>query len=226
MVDIVEEIVSDEKDVKRLRLFQKLLPIIIIFTIITAIGIAGYNYYKNEQQAHNQEIGDLLLDVISNQVQDPEIIESTLQDIVANSNNRTSELAALKLALDSFYQGQESDSIDKIEAIAVNSEYLEETTAFARIVFVSMKLDKKQLDEAEKSKIQNMLQYFSDDSKIFYGNALLLKGLFFYKIGQFEHSRDTAGKIVQLPKASQIVRQQAAALLTMIKYEHPNSNKG
>ena len=50
MADILDEVLNDEKDEKRLLLFRKLFPLIIILTIIIAIFMAGFSWYKNSEK--------------------------------------------------------------------------------------------------------------------------------------------------------------------------------
>ena len=47
MADILDEVLNDEKDEKRLLLFRRALPAIIITTIFIAIAMTGYSWYKN-----------------------------------------------------------------------------------------------------------------------------------------------------------------------------------
>ena len=46
MTDILDEILNDEKDAKRLQIFRKILPIVITLTIITAIFMAIYSWFS------------------------------------------------------------------------------------------------------------------------------------------------------------------------------------
>ena len=59
-----------EKDEKRLALFRKALPTIIVATIIVAVAMTGYGWYKNRIVEHNKEIGDMFIDLASGQVDD------------------------------------------------------------------------------------------------------------------------------------------------------------
>ena len=56
MSDILEEILNDEKEAKRLKLFRKLFPAIITLTIIVALGIAGYSWFLQAKTTHNRAL--------------------------------------------------------------------------------------------------------------------------------------------------------------------------
>jgi hypothetical protein len=84
MSDILEEILNDEKDAKRLKLFRKLFPAIITLTIIIALGIAGYNWFLQAKATHNQEIGDSFVQLIS----DESLTQRKLENIQWNEKQQ------------------------------------------------------------------------------------------------------------------------------------------
>ena len=79
MADILDEVLNDAKDEKKLILFRKLLPIIIIFTIVIAIAIATYTLYTNKKAEHNRKIGDMFVEIISGEYGDNATIISALK---------------------------------------------------------------------------------------------------------------------------------------------------
>ena len=72
------EVLNDEKDEKRLALFRKTLPTIIVATIFIAVAMACYGWYKNRIVEHNKETGDMFIDLASGQVADLSVRNNSL----------------------------------------------------------------------------------------------------------------------------------------------------
>ena len=91
MSDILEEILNDEKEAKRLKLFRKLFPAIITLTIIVALGIAGYSWFLQAKTTHNQEIGDSFIQLISDESKNTKLFNEILKEIETNHKSKLSE---------------------------------------------------------------------------------------------------------------------------------------
>ena len=87
MADILDEVLSDTKDEKRILLFRQLLPKIIFLMFLGVIGITSYNWYKNKTKEHSQQLGDILVNVILNEVSDKDLASNSLNHIIV-SNER------------------------------------------------------------------------------------------------------------------------------------------
>ena len=123
MADILDEVLNDAKDEKKLILFRKLLPIIIIFTIVIAIAIATYTLYTNKKAEHNRKIGDMFVEIISGEYGDNATIISALKDLVDTSENRQAELADLEIASKLIAENNSTEALQALEAIINNTEY-------------------------------------------------------------------------------------------------------
>ena len=218
MADIIEEIISDQKDAKRLYYFRKLLPVVIIVTVIVAVLMTSYSYYKKQQENHNQEIGDMLIDIIAGNIHDEQMVDETLQNIITNSGIKQAELAKLKTALNPHY-GETDGALQYLEAIIDDSDNSEITRSYARILWISLILDIEKLDNDMQTQARNYLQYFKDRKQVFYTSATLLKALFYFKNNQLDLAKSIATEITKMPKASIVIKEQANALLTVLKYK-------
>lgn len=216
MTDILDEILNDDKDAKRLQIFRKTLPIIIIFTIITAIIIAGYTWFSQAKTQHNQEIGDSFVQLVSGEYTDEKLVTSLLEEITINSETKLSELASIKLVSTQVQLNDIPKAIQALETIIDNKEYSEITTSYARILYISLILDIANLSTDQENKSREYLQYFNKDSQVFYATATLLKSLFYLKINQFDFAKEHALEVLKLPRASGVIKEQAKAVLAHI----------
>ncbi len=218
MVDIVDEIISEDKDAKRLYYFQKLLGPVIIATIIIACGIASYSYYRYKAEEHNKEIGDILVDVIGDRSASEEDIMAALEDIVKNSNNEAGQLAKLKIATEYIDNGRIEKATVVLQEIIDDKSFFEITRAYSRLLMMTIILDSDAVDDAVQLRASNLLNYFSDTSHPFFASATLLKANFYMKIGQKDLAEKYAEQVLALTSAHVIVKEQANALITMLKY--------
>ena len=218
MVDIVDEIISEDKDAKRIYYFQKLFIPIIIATIIIACGIAVYSYYSFKAEEHNREIGDLLVDVMGDTSADEESIITALEGIVQNSDNDTRQLAKLKMATEYIDNGRAEKASQILQGIIDDTSFFEITRAYARLLMMTIILDSSEIDDAMQLKASNLLNYFSDTSHPFFATATLIKANFYMKIGQRELAEKYAQEVIDLKSSHAVIKEQASALIAMLKY--------
>lgn len=216
MTDILDEILNDEKDAKRLQLFRKILPITITFTVITAIVMAGYSWFSQAKTKHNQEIGDSFAKMLSGEYKDTKLENGLLEEIIANSDNRVSELASIKLASVQMQLNDIPKAMEMLEAIINKKEYSEITTSYARILYITLVLDVKKLTADQENKSREYLQYFNKDSQVFYATATLLKSLFYLKSNQLDFAKQYASEVLRLSRASGVIKEQAKAVIAQL----------
>jgi len=216
MSDILEEILNDEKDTKRLKLFRKLFPVIITLTIIVALGIAGYNWFLQAKITHNQEIGDSFVQLISDESKDTKLLNDLLKEIEINNKSKLSELASIKLVSQQIKLHNIPDATQLLNEIISNNGHSEITKAYTRILYISLVLDVDNLNNEQENKVREYLQYFTKDSQVFYATATLLKSLFYLKNNQLDLAKQYALETLKLPRASAIIKEQAKAIIAGI----------
>lgn len=214
--DILDEVLNEEKYEKRVVIFRKFFPAVIISALVIAICIALYSRYQSKTVAHNQEIGNLLLQLISVEYSDPSIVNSSLETILTTSKNRQIELASLKLASNKMIENDYDGALESFEKIIDNKNFYKLTTSYARIMWVSIILDKQELSQNEQMKAREYLQYFNDENQEFYATATLLKAFFYNKNNQIDLAKENAMKILKMKQVSPIVREQANAILSTL----------
>ena len=217
MVDILDEILNDDKDARRFKIFRKILPVVIVITIIIALGIAGYSWFSAVKTRHNQEVGDLFVNLVSgDEYNDEKLIMNSLEEIKTNGKNKLSELAALKLVNNQMQIKNITEAIKQLEVIINNKEYSEITTSYAKILYISLILDITNLNGAQENKSREYLQYFNKEYQVFYTTATLLKSLFYLKNDQLDLAKKYAFEVLKLPRASGVIKEQAKAIIANI----------
>lgn len=219
MVDILEEALNDQKDEKIILLFRKFLPKIIVLTIIGAIAVSAYNIYKARLITYNKQTGDALIDIITHDktINDKNLITNSLRELIAHSKNRQAELASLYLVRELCNSGDIIEALNQLAIIINNKKYSEVTTSFARLLFLSIIIDQDIISEVNQVKAKNYMDFFDDEEKLFYTNATLLKALFYLKNDQKNLAKEYAQTLINSQSASEIVKEQAVALLNNLK---------
>ncbi len=217
MADILDEVLNDEKDEKRLLLFRRALPAIIITTIFIAIAMTGYSWYKNRIVEHNKQIGDMFIDLASGEVGDALFTNNSLEQLIEKGESRQAELAQIQLIHRMIDNNDSSSAMARLEGVIANNNYFEITTSYARLLWLGIVLDQKELTEVTQIKARNYLDYFSKEDQLFFANATLVKSLFYKKNGQDDLAAEYASSLLKTENASIILKEQALALLSSLK---------
>jgi len=216
VADILDEVLNDAKDEKRLMLFRKALPIIIALTLIIAISIAAYTWYSNKNTEHNRKIGDMFVELVSGDYGDDAATIFALKELVTTSDNKQTELAELKIASNLIAINDSAAAMETLEAIIKNKEYHDITTSFARLLWLGLVLDEDKIPDAQQMQSRNYLQHFSNEDQAFFATATLIKSLFYKKNNQNDLAAEHANTLLKLDNASLILKEQARAILASI----------
>lgn len=217
MVDILDEVLSDEKHEKRLHLFRKILPFVITFSLIIAFIIAGYGWYKSRTTKHNQNIGDLLVNLVLENSQDINLSIKSLEELTIKSENRQAELAQIQLVSNYLASKNLSEAKTKLIEIINNNNYLELTRSYARIIWLSIALTEGDLSDEDKNRTKIFFDHFDNENLVFFGTATIMKSLYYKKIGQMELARQYAEQLVKSPSTPLVIKEQASALLANLR---------
>lgn len=214
MADILDEALSDEKDEKKIMLFRKVFPIVITVTVIVAIAMGSYSWYQNRVESYNQKVGDVLVDLISGEYGGKQLIDESLDNLIKDGDNRQVEMARIQKVVGIIESGDKSSALEELELIIANPDYYEITTAFARLLWLNLILDEKNISDELKMKARNYMQYFKEPGQVFFVNATLLKAVFYKKYGQNDMAAGYAKEILDMKNASLIAKEQARAVLS------------
>ncbi len=213
MADILDEILNDEKDSKRVVLFRKTFPSIIVATIVIAVLMASYSWFSASQKQKNQEVGDLFVQLVSEEYK-PEKINDLLEEIKLTRENNVSELAALKLIQNQLNDGNVLSAMDEIQQIVLAKENSEITKIYARILYLNLFIDQTEVNDKQAQVAQDYFAYFNDESQLFYSTATLLKSIFYFTKQDYNMAKKYATEVIALSRSSAILKDQARALLS------------
>ncbi len=217
MVDILDEVLSDEKHEKRLHLFRKILPVIITCSLIIACLIAGYGWYKNRNTKHNQNIGDLLINLVLENSKDVKLSTESLEELTVKSENRQAELAQIQLVNTFLASKNSAAAKTKLVEIINNANYLDLTRSYARIMWLSIALTEDNLSDEDQNKTKIFLDHFDNENLVFFGTATIMKSLYYKKIGQMDLARQYAEQLVKSSSIPLVIKEQASALLANLR---------
>lgn len=216
MADILDEVLNDEKDEKKIMFFRKIFPIIIAGTIIIAIAMTCYSWYQVRVEAHNQEVGDLFVDLVSGEYGEGKLIDESLEKLVQDADNRQIELAEIHRVTRFIETGDKVAAKERLELIIANKNYYEITTSFARLLWLNLVIDEENILDESQMKARNYMQFFKEPDQVFFVNATLIKALFYKRNNQNDMAAEYANTLLGLDTASLITKEQARAILASL----------
>ena len=217
-MDIIDEIKDDDSQIKLVKIVKKILPFVIICTIIIAVAITAYTIYSERQAERNQKTTKSIFTSLLGKDSDAEKL-AAIKTIKADSDNKQKELLEIIILQNSLKTYKYNDALEVISRIIDNSDYQEVTKAFARLMYINLALVQKQDGDfvLPKEKINHYLSYFSDDKTPFYNNATILKAYFYQQDKEHELAIKAAEELLQQKNLSQNLAMQAQTLIKYLK---------
>ncbi|WP_341756643.1 MULTISPECIES: DUF2659 family protein [unclassified Candidatus Tisiphia] len=217
MTDILEEVLSDKNEEKKLYYFKKFLPITIILTLIVILFMLINNWYNGKEIENNQKTGDILVKSIALINDNKDLAIKSLDNLIATSNNKIEGLAAIKQVSIKIHQGDFIEARTLLEKVINNNTYDELTSAYARIVWLSLMIDEPSLSDVNINEIEKHLNYFDDENKPFFGTANIIKATWYIRNNSKDLAKNTLKKVLSLESTTQVVKEQAKALLSNLQ---------
>jgi hypothetical protein len=216
VADILDEVLNDQRDEKKLYYFRKTLPLVIFFTVVAVILMLIYGWYKDKQVKHNMKMGAILVKAIAAVPDDKDLALKSLKSVVEKSNNRVGELALLEEVgikiTDKDYIGAKA----LLEKIINNKNYSSTTTSYACLVWLSLVIDEQNISDKERKQFQEYLQHFTNENQEFFGTAGIIKAIWYIRNNQLELAKDTLTVILSLTNISHVIKDQARALMSSL----------
>lgn len=213
MSDILEEILREQNDARKIKYFKKSLPIITILTIIVVIYMLVDHWRVDKKIQYNKRQGDILIKSIF-QDNSKELTLKSLQALEA-SNNRIKDLAALKEVGIKIADKDITQAKTLLEKIINNSDNI--TASYARLSWLSLAIDEHRLSKKDNERFEKYLDYFNDENKAFYGIVNIIKALWYVKNDKIDLARDVLKKTISMTNSTRVVQEQAKALLVNIE---------
>ncbi len=221
--DIITQVEDEYKQLQRIAIFKKSLPIIVIFTIITAVYWNVYEYYKTKSVNADMEASRIFIEANFNSQTSSALIEKLLT-IVKTSDDKIAELAILRLIQENLilYKSKKEarDLLYKIANDQPISEYIKKvkyqdlTKRYAKYLYVSLFMDDfGALDEQDKKIIDQFISDLTNTEGAFYDSALLSKAIFLGKTKSLAECKSTLQLLINKKNFNEVVRKYAQILL-------------
>lgn len=216
MTDILQEVLLDQSYERKLKFFKRTIPVVILVTSIIVIMMLINNWRSENFTQKQKQLSDIL--VKATIISDKKIVEDTLTSLIKNNqDNKIRELAALKLVAIKISENNIDSAKTLLQEIISNKDYQNLTISYAKIIWLSLMLDRTGLSAEEVEQVQNYLQYFENDNQEFYGIANLMKAIWYDKKGQTSLALDALKNIRSCQTLPVIINEQAKALMTTIE---------
>lgn len=212
MSDLLEEVLRDHSDEKKLYYFKKTLPIVIIFTVLLVTTMLIYNRYQQKTADNKMRMGDILVKTLSDQ-NDTTLIQESLNTLIAESKNRIGEVAelkqvGLKVSI-SDYEGAK----ELLEKIVSQESYSHITTSYARLTWLCLVVDQNTVSETEKARFVDYLQHFTSENQEFFGIVSILKAMWEIKNNKIDAATETIKGVMSAKDLPRALKEQAQALI-------------
>ncbi len=218
MTDILEEVLNDNNEERKLYYFKKLLPIIVILTLIIVLLMIINNWYEAKKTNDNQQVGDILVKAITT-TDNQDLSIKSLEHLIETSDNKVKELAQIEQINLQIKQNNFSKADTLLQKVINNKDYDEITTSYAKLMWLSLRVDKSNLSTINNNettkKIEEYFDYFDTSNKPFYGTANLIKAYWYIKNGSENLAVALLGKLIS-EEVSESVKEQAKILLTSL----------
>jgi hypothetical protein len=215
MNDILEEVLRDQSDEKKVLFFRKILPIVIFLTIAIVIGMVINNWYRDDVMKKNMQRGDILIKAVNNT--DKKLVDETLNNLIKSSDDSNiSELASLKKVGIKITEGNFEQAKVLLEEIINNKNYESLTSSFARVSWLSLVIEQATLSAKEKAQFEEYLKYYHNENQEFFGTASLLKAMWYMRAGQNDLAKEVLRNITSIENLPLSIKEQAKALLSKL----------
>jgi hypothetical protein len=217
MTDILEEVLNDKNEEKKLYYFKKLLPITIILALIVVLFMLINNWLDGKKIKNDQKTGDILVKSMSLINDNKDLTIKSLDNLIETSNNKVGEFAAIEQVSIKIQQGDFIEARTLLKKIIDNKNYTELTSAYARLVWLSLMIDETNLSNVNINEIEEYLNYFDDENKPFFGTANIIKAIWYINNNSKDLAENTLKKVISLESTTQVVKEQAKALLSNLQ---------
>jgi len=216
MTDILEEVLSDQNDEKRLAYFKKILPVVVVCTAIIVVFMLWSNWHKAKVVENNQRTSGILIQSVSSANNNQELLQKSLKNLIESSGNKIGELAAIEQVGITIRQGDIEEAKNLLDKIIHNSSYTELTTAYARLIWLDLVIEVQNLASVDRNKVEEYLNYFDKEDKAFFGTANIIKAIWYIKNNASDLAKNTLIRVIAAENVTPLIKNQATALLSKI----------
>jgi hypothetical protein len=202
MSDLLEEANLDYSEQRRLYLFKKSLPYIILASLLFVLILSYVKWSGAKDKETREQKTDLLLEYFLSDDKNKSL-KMEILNTLSNDEGGIADIAK-------FTSFQESKSLDVLDDIISSSKKLISIN-LAKNIYVSILLDKKDLSEQDETSLKNFISSI-DKSQPLYYNSRVLSALYHIKKSDLDSAKKDVDLIIDSENVTDHVRIQAEAI--------------
>ena len=217
MSDILEEVLRDYSDEKKLYYFKKILPVVLSFTVIIIAFMLYNNWYKDRKLSEQMQLSDKFLKILA---RNPEIdtnAYSDLSDISLQTESNVTKLANLKQIDIQIKDRNYKQAKILLEKIIFDENQDEMTKSYAYMSWLGLIIDKDEFVAEDQDKFKQTLSSFGNDGQVFEGTICLMRAIWYVKNNEKDKAIEFLKKITSVESASGSTKEQAKILLSNLQ---------
>ena len=209
--EFIKEVDEDIKEEKRIKLWKKLIPYVISFSLTIILFTSGFVFWKNYTRNSNQTLGDdftAAVDLANEDDTDAALL--ALDRIVDKGSDGYATIAKMKKASLLIDKGLSDEGLSiylDLERNAVDQSFRD----IATILYVLNSLNNESKDDLLKKIIP------LENSEIWKSSALELKGYIYLRNNEIDKAIETFETISKLPSKPGDLSQRAKNLINLLK---------
>lgn len=212
MSDILDEVVIDYKDETKLKWFKKLVPVVIVATLIVIITMLVYEKYTSDTALYDQEMSDLFIKAVDVDDNHTASMEA-LNQVIDKSDNGVADLASLEKIRIQLATDQDKDKVlEELYTLSKNAQR-DMTKEYAKLLWMNIMLDNDKISEKNDIILNEMMKYFENDKTTFFASANILKALFCVKKQNIDDARKVLRSLIDNNNVHASSKDQARAIL-------------
>ena len=211
--EFIKEVDEDIKEEKRIKLWKKLIPYVISFSLTIILFTSGFVFWKNYTTKSNQTLGDdftAAVDLANEDDTDAALL--ALDRIVDKGSDGYATIAKMKKASLLIDKGLSDEGLSiylDLERNAVDQSFRD----IATILYVLNSMDKI-APETLLKKIEPL-----ENSKVWQSSALELKAFIFLKNNNKKLAKETFQSILNLKTSPSSLSTRARNMVEYLKEE-------
>jgi len=211
--EFIKEVDEDIKEEKRIKLWKKLIPYVISFSLTIILFTSGFVFWKNYTRNMNQTLGDdftAAVDLANEDDTDAALL--ALDRIVDEGSDGYATIAKMKKASLLIDKGLSDEGLSiylDLERNAVDQSFRD----IATILYVLNSMDKIAPETLIK-KIEPL-----ENSKVWQSSALELKAFIFLKNNNKKLAKETFQSILNLKTSPSSLSTRARNMVEYLKEE-------
>ena len=211
--EFIKEVDEDIKEEKRVKLWKKLIPYVISFSLTIILFTSGFVFWKNYTKNSNQTLGDdftAAVDLANEDDTDAALL--ALDRIVDEGSDGYATIAKMKKASLLIDRGLSDEGLSiylDLERNAVDQSFRD----IATILYVLNSMDKI-APETLLKKIEPL-----ENSKVWQSSALELKAFIFLKNNNKKLAKETFQSILNLKTSPSSLSTRARNMVEYLKEE-------